>query len=130
MLGNRMLYFHHYVLHQDISQTNILLVPINDKIQDWYSFLIDLDYTIYIAADTLLCKSTGASHKIKTLSYITINILYDNHSLYFYQYDVEFFLYILLWFCIYNGNQRGYIFIANTLDYSNSILVTKTLTIE
>lgn len=57
-----MLYFYHYVFHQDISQTNILLVPIIDKIQDRYDFLIDIDYAMDVAANTLLCKLIDALH--------------------------------------------------------------------
>lgn len=130
LVGHGMLYFYHYVLHQVISQTNILLVPIDDKIQDKYSVLINLDYAAYIATATLLYKSTGAPHQIETLSYIAINIFYDNHGLHFYHYDIKSFLYIFFWSCIYDSNQKGYILIANTPDNSNRISITKTLTIE
>ena len=84
--GHGTLYFHHHVLHQDISQSNILLVPINDKSQDRYGFLIDLDYAADVVADSLECMSTGAPHRTGTLPYMAIDILNGDHGSHLYHY--------------------------------------------
>lgn len=124
-----MLYFYHHVLHQDISQSNNFLIPIDNKSQDKYDFLIDLDYAVNVEANTLLCMSISVSHQTGILPYIAINILSNNHGLHFYHYNVESFLYMFIWSCIYDYNQRGYIPPTNAPDYRDCIMATKTLTV-
>ena len=125
LVGHGTLYFHHHVLHRDISQSNILLVPIDDKIQDRYGFLIDLDYAVDVAADTLVCKSTGAPHRTGTLPYMAIDFLHGDHGSHLYHYDVESFLYVLIWSCIYDGDQKGYLPPTDAPDYSDRIWVLR-----
>lgn len=90
--------------------------------------MIDLDYAADVAADTLVCKSTGAPHRTGTLPYMAIDILSGNHGSHLYHYDVESFLYVLIWSCIYDCDQRGYIPPTNAPDYRDRIMAAKTLT--
>lgn len=89
--------------------------------------MIDLDYAANVVADTLVCKSSGAPHRTGTLPYMAIDIIRGDHGSHLYHYDVESFLYVLIWSCIYDGNQKGYIPPNNTADFSDRILAAKTL---
>lgn len=129
MVGHGTLYFHHHVLHRDISQSNILLVPIDNKVQDRYGFLIDLDYAADVVPDTLVCDSTGAPHRTGTLPFMAIDILRGEHSSHLYHYDVESFLYVLIWSCIYDGDQKGYNPPTDAPDYNDRIRAARCLTI-
>ena len=91
--------------------------------------MIDLDYAADVVADTLVCKSTGAPHRTGTLPYMAIDILRGDHDSHLYHYDVESFFYVLIWSCIYDGDQKGYIPPTNTADFSNRILTARTLAI-
>lgn len=68
-------------------------------------------------------------HQTRTLPYMVINIFNDNYGLDFYYYAIESFLYMLIWFYIYDCDQRDYIPPTNTPDCKNRIMAIKTLTV-
>ena len=105
--GHKTLYFNGGVLHRDISQSNILLRPRDDT--SGYGFLIDLDYAVRIDNRTFEPTSSGANHRTGTLPFMAIGILRCEDMRHLYAHDVESFVYVLLWICLYDRNHRGYV---------------------
>ncbi|KAH0559931.1 hypothetical protein GP486_003546 [Trichoglossum hirsutum] len=106
-IGHGTLYFDGGILHRDISRSNLLLRPPSSPLGA--GFLIDLDYAIDINPESLQPASSGAPHRTGTLPYMAIDILNNNHGAHLYHHDVESFLYVLLWCCVYNQQGCGHI---------------------
>lgn len=105
--GHKTLYFNGGVLHRDISQSNILLRP--RDYTSGYGLLIDLDYAVRIDNLTFEPTSSGANHRTGTLPFMAIGILRYEDMQHLYAHDVESFVYVLLWICLYDRNHRGYV---------------------
>lgn len=60
---------------------------------------------------------------------MAIDILRGEHSSHLYHYDVESFLYVLIWSCIYDSNQKGYNPPTDAPDYNDRIRAARCLTI-
>lgn len=65
-----------------------------------------------------------------TLTFMAIDIFNGNHGLHLYHYDIEFFLYVLIWSCIYDGDQKGYNPPTDVPDYNDRIRAADRLTDE
>lgn len=76
-----------------------------------------------------MCESTGVPHRTGTLPFMAIDILRGEHSSHLYHYDVESFLYVLIWSCIYDGDQKGYNPPTDAPDYNDRIRAARCLTI-
>ncbi|KAH0533948.1 hypothetical protein FGG08_007439 [Glutinoglossum americanum] len=105
-IGHGTLYFYEHVLHRDISRSNILLGPNSPSTT---GFLIDLDYAITVDSTSLQPGSSGAPHRTGTLPYMAIDILKNEHGMHLYHHDVESFLYVLIWCCLYDSQGRGHV---------------------
>lgn len=105
--GHKTIYFNGGVLHRDISQSNIPLRPGDHTSGCW--LLIDPDYAVRIDKLTFEPTTSGANHRTGTLPFMAIGILRHEDMQHLYAHDVESFVYVLLWICLYDRNHRGYV---------------------
>ncbi|KAI9763538.1 MAG: hypothetical protein M1840_000446 [Geoglossum simile] len=103
-IGHGTLYFYELLLHCDISRSNILLSHNGLSA----GFLIDLDYAVQFDPISLLTRSSEAAQGMGTLPYMALDIL-GGSDVHIYHHDVESFLYVLIWSCIYDSQGRGYV---------------------
>ncbi|KAI9774365.1 MAG: hypothetical protein M1840_004259 [Geoglossum simile] len=105
--GHGSLYFIGHILHRDVSAANILqsLHPLpgpSSDIPELMGFIIDLDYAVRVDLTGNYVPS-GATHRTGTLPFMAIDILYNPATTHLYNHDIESFLYVLIWYCIYKN---------------------------
>lgn len=90
------------ILHRDISINNILISPPGHPCA---GILIDLDYALQVQITphdgaTKPARS-GAPHRTGTLPFMALPVLNDPTVPHCYHYDVQSFLFVVLWCCMY-----------------------------
>ncbi|KAF3484188.1 uncharacterized protein GIQ15_03512 [Arthroderma uncinatum] len=96
--AHRSLYLKGNILHQDISENNIIIT--NPESADGnFGMLIDLDL-----AKEMSSGQGGARHQTGTMEFMAIEVLRGiDHT---YRHDLESFLYVFIWQCARNGWER------------------------
>ena len=105
-IGHGTLYFYERVLHGDISRSNILLSP---ETPSTTGLLIDLDHSSALNPPPIQHGSSTARRRTGTIPYMAIDLLRNEYEEHLYHHDVESFLYVILWSCLYNSRDCGYV---------------------
>ncbi|EEH46959.1 uncharacterized protein PADG_03057 [Paracoccidioides brasiliensis Pb18] len=93
--AHQSLYLDGNILHQDISENNIIIT--NPEKTDGHSgMLIDLDLAKEVGSE-----QSGACYWTGTMEFMAIEVLLNvNHT---YRHDLESFFYVLIWQCAHNS---------------------------
>lgn len=94
--GHRSLLTLAHTLHRDISINNIMIAKTAEP-NTPRGFLIDLDLAISVGASPTF--ASGAPHRTGTREFMAIGVLLRHQHTY--RHDVESFLHVFLWICVY-----------------------------
>lgn len=86
-----------HILHRDISINNIMISTAPEDADSPRGFLIDLDLAICL--DTEPTTASGAPHRTGTMEFMAIGVLLGHQHTY--RHDLESFLYVFLWICVF-----------------------------
>nr|KMM71664.1 hypothetical protein CPAG_07967 [Coccidioides posadasii RMSCC 3488] len=112
---HRSLYMDGNILHQDISENNIIIT--DSKKTGFAGMLIDMDL-----AEELGGRRSGARCRTGTMEFMAIEVLLSiDHT---YRHDLESFFYVLLWQC----GRRGWNLGRNLIGQPRSSLLTNWYT--
>jgi hypothetical protein len=117
--GYRWLFEVPKILHQDISQHNLMLCKEDDKI---YGVLNDLD--LAVDADV---KSASSKHRTGTKPFMAIDLLRPDPPVHMYRHDLESMFYVVVWITsrFHNGEEISDPPLQQWADQGDATLVDK-----